>query len=446
MNSMEHNYAQSRHDKTQPGSTERVGSGRARNRRHRVKKSGLLKISAEFAPETYTGHTQYYDSEQHPAAVIWRRENDTVPAEPANEKPLPTRVVAAPVLPPEVATQEMIASPPPERRDTVPAERDMRNTDRLTGPQRSYFWNESPSSRPVPTERDTLPAVPAESDARESEPLPLLPETPQLESAVNPNAPDDRSAIPEQLAPAPSAAANGRAAQPAVQSSRMESGVNLGSFDGENRPFTATNFPTSAEVAGPESLEVMPTEVATAETTRTPAIPDLPELTNSVALAAEASSVAAQEHSMDRAKLLELAGPISIDGVSVRDMFMVGRIDEVGLRRIVTELIRGGNVNEVVSRELLRQQMRFERDPQLRDTPINPGLARRTAGRVKRSAQSLLDPERGKDHGERFVELTQAGVDKMHELFQDTAHTERTLSIAAIVVLYLTILIVALLK
>lgn len=51
-------------------------------------------------------------------------------------------------------------------------------------------------------------------------------------------------------------------------------------------------------------------------------------------------------------QLLEIARSISYEGVSVKQMFEAGRLDSVGLRRVVREYLRGGDYDHVLSREL----------------------------------------------------------------------------------------------
>lgn len=171
---------------------------------------------------------------------------------------------------------------------------------------------------------------------------------------------------------------------------------------------------------------------------------------------AEHSSGTAVEHVMDRNELLVIADSIRVDGVNVHEMFLAGRLDEPGLRRIVTAYMRGAeNLKQLIIQELTRQQMRFERDPQLRTTPVGraksktkvgSGKAKRAASSIKNHAKSLLDAERAHGGTERIAEATQATLEKAHDLFSASDNASRNLGIAAIAVIYLAIVVVLFLR
>lgn len=71
--------------------------------------------------------------------------------------------------------------------------------------------------------------------------------------------------------------------------------------------------------------------------------------------------------SMDRTELLAVSQNILVEGTSLRQIYETQLISEKGLRRLVTEHLRGGNVSRALKRELVERQIDFERDPILRD-------------------------------------------------------------------------------
>ena len=88
--------------------------------------------------------------------------------------------------------------------------------------------------------------------------------------------------------------------------------------------------------------------------------------------------------------------------------------------------------------------MRFERDPQLRDTPVKrlktktksgPSKAKRAAGSIKQHTKSLLDVERARGSTEKIAEATHATLEKAHQIFSDSENTTRNMGIAAIVII-----------
>ncbi len=71
--------------------------------------------------------------------------------------------------------------------------------------------------------------------------------------------------------------------------------------------------------------------------------------------------------SLSRQDLLELAEKIIVDGTSLRTSFEANRITEKGLRRIIGEQLRGGDVKKALKLEMVEHEIDFERDPQVRD-------------------------------------------------------------------------------
>lgn len=66
-------------------------------------------------------------------------------------------------------------------------------------------------------------------------------------------------------------------------------------------------------------------------------------------------------------QLLAIAESILVDGVPLSRTFEANRITEDGLRRVVGEYLRGGDVPRALRLELIDGEQAFERDPVLRD-------------------------------------------------------------------------------
>lgn len=66
-------------------------------------------------------------------------------------------------------------------------------------------------------------------------------------------------------------------------------------------------------------------------------------------------------------ELKEAAENIKIDNTTLKELYDDGRLDEKAVRRVMTEFIEGGSVRAAVSRELLQKELKFERDPKMRD-------------------------------------------------------------------------------
>jgi len=70
---------------------------------------------------------------------------------------------------------------------------------------------------------------------------------------------------------------------------------------------------------------------------------------------------------LSRADLLELSGKIVIEGSTLRQAYETRLISEKGLRRLVAEHLRGGDIHKALRREFVEKEIDFERDPILRD-------------------------------------------------------------------------------
>lgn len=460
-------------------------ASKRRNRRHsnKSKKPNAQRpeaplIEAKASAEVSSG-PRFYTSEERPSATIWARDSEDIFDEPELIDAAPTEPIIpeAAIIPPADLVPERLLSAQESLLDepvpvpiepAQPAEQPLSQADyndyQPPQPSRSYFWNEPPQPKGHQPDREALPSV---ADVASSGQAPtVLPEAPPLSTppafdrAVNPNQPDESAnALQPSMNEQAShlrASAGGLDRQAPVQFSDVEGSSKL-ELAGEAVGDAPTAMPLEAiDFPAPDIVPESSAETQITNETEPAARPIHAEAALSQVAEAlagqpvEAVSSQAAEHSMDQPKLLELAHAIRVDGVSAYEMFTAGRIDETGLRRIVAEFMRGGNIGEIASQELLRQQLRFERDPQLRDAPVKvpkgPSTTKRAAGRLKQGTRSLIDPERTRDRTARLAELTQGVIEKTHYLFIDNQYANRNISIAAIVVIYLAILIVALAK
>lgn len=70
---------------------------------------------------------------------------------------------------------------------------------------------------------------------------------------------------------------------------------------------------------------------------------------------------------MDRDELIKLSDNIDVEGSTLKQIYDTHLIGENGLRRLVAEHQRGGNLNEALKQEITEREIDFERDPILRD-------------------------------------------------------------------------------
>jgi hypothetical protein len=74
------------------------------------------------------------------------------------------------------------------------------------------------------------------------------------------------------------------------------------------------------------------------------------------------------EH-LNRAELMAISDKIYVEGSSLRQIYENRLVGEKGLRRLVAEHLRGGNIKKALRREIMEREIDFERDPVMRDHP-----------------------------------------------------------------------------
>jgi hypothetical protein len=95
-----------------------------------------------------------------------------------------------------------------------------------------------------------------------------------------------------------------------------------------------------------------------------------------------------QVETLNRAELLEVSQKIVVEGTTLRQIYETHLIGEKGLRRLVGEHLRGGDLAKALRREIVEREIDFERDPALRDMAPDGGAA---SGGGRASNPSTLD-------------------------------------------------------
>ncbi len=70
---------------------------------------------------------------------------------------------------------------------------------------------------------------------------------------------------------------------------------------------------------------------------------------------------------LNRAELFHMSDSILVDGNSLRQIYESHLIGERGLRRLVAEYLRSGDLRKALRQEVVEREIDFERDPVLRD-------------------------------------------------------------------------------
>ena len=107
-----------------------------------------------------------------------------------------------------------------------------------------------------------------------------------------------------------------------------------------------------------------------------------------------------QVETLNRNELLLMSEKIVVDGSTLRQIYETHLIGERGLRSLVAEHLRGGDVKKILRREILEHEIDFERDPAVRDVrAASGGITTTTSTR----------PVAGKAALDKLVEQASAG-------------------------------------
>lgn len=89
---------------------------------------------------------------------------------------------------------------------------------------------------------------------------------------------------------------------------------------------------------------------------------------------------------MSRQELLNESANIRVGESNLRRVYDARLVDESGLRRLVQEYKAGHDMRRVLAREFLIKELRFERDPQLRQAVLNDPAGMKGSGASRQSA------------------------------------------------------------
>jgi hypothetical protein len=81
----------------------------------------------------------------------------------------------------------------------------------------------------------------------------------------------------------------------------------------------------------------------------------------------KAKNINKETLTMSRQELLAVSEKIRVEGTSLRQIYETRLVGERGLRRLVAEHLRGGDVKRQLRNEIVEREIDFERDPLLRD-------------------------------------------------------------------------------
>lgn len=142
---------------------------------------------------------------------------------------------------------------------------------------------------------------------------------------------------------------------------------------------------------------------------------------------------------LNRAELLNLSEKIVVDGSSLRQIYESHLIGERGLRRLVGEHLRGGDLKKALRQEVVEREIDFERDPAMRDLASSTTTPAAASGGGKAVLESLLQKaEAGLPTGNEEAAFFKARADYQAAQHQQQQKQRRVIDIS------LTAVIVAL--
>lgn len=94
---------------------------------------------------------------------------------------------------------------------------------------------------------------------------------------------------------------------------------------------------------------------------------------------------------LSRSELLQLSEQIKVEDSTLRQIFETNLVSEKGLRRLVAEHLRGGDVAKALRREIVEREIDFERDPAMRDiAPADTQSSGNTGGAVSTNSLNAM--------------------------------------------------------
>lgn len=135
---------------------------------------------------------------------------------------------------------------------------------------------------------------------------------------------------------------------------------------------------------------------------------------------------------LSRQELLLMSEKVIVDGTSLRQIYETRLVGEKGLRRLVREHLKGGDIKKALRREIVEREIDFERDPLMRDQ-VQHHQAPKISGNQPKTLQQLLaqaDKVAGYDKEE--VAFLKARADfEAREQIRDQ-HKRRTMDISLV--------------
>ena len=188
-------------------------------------------------------------------------------------------------------------------------------------------------------------------------------------------------------------------------------------------------------IAPPEHIGHM---IIAAESVTAESLASTPEATAKMSRRSEQ-----QVETLSRNELLTLSEKVIVEGSTLRQVYETNLISERGLRRLITEYLRGGDVVRAFRRELVEREIDFERDPKLRDA-VRKNL--KSSGGASPTLQRLLAQAGVSTDDQSVQDIARARADQLREAKQESKRESNRrivdLSLITIIAVLLAVIIV----
>lgn len=149
---------------------------------------------------------------------------------------------------------------------------------------------------------------------------------------------------------------------------------------------------------------------------------------------------------LNRPELLNLSEKIMVDGSSLRQIYESKLVAEHGLRRLVAEHLRGGDLRKALRQEIVEREIDFERDPSLRDLRLADPKTNSGSAELNKMLDKASAALGGKEEEVAFFKARADYEAKQGDYQQQQSRLVNIALIATIAILVILIMILLLSK
>jgi|GEM_PF-5108320 len=154
-----------------------------------------------------------------------------------------------------------------------------------------------------------------------------------------------------------------------------------------------------------------------------------------------AQETAQPQQDLGLPELIRLSKKVTIDGVKLHEIYSAKRIDEAGLRAVIQEFLRGGNVRKQLTDEIVNKEKSFERDPGTRHLTSDQVRDKLAGASVKVIQKSYQLGKTSKKVTREATQVLKSAASQAHQELQNSGIDIHWPSVGAIAIIYTLIII-----